>query len=520
MVVIIGRLALLVAMLAGWALSLWFLIRPDFDGMSTAWLLVIHGVPPLHLWAAVLGLARFRRQRIAAQAMANDEARHREDAAAADASRARHEAEIAHRRYHLSVLAAVLGGWRAPGPGGVLVAAAELVAVLPTPDDTDPLDVADHGAAAILGPHLDDVLRETYELCPGAASLPVRVLGPADLRTADLSVLIRTVVGDAMRLAGAEPHVDDQTDPLPVDWLPPGACLAEALFGMFDAHPLLPGVVVVGVDSPYARELAAARADEEPTSAQAERRRWHGQPAQGVVAVVLANPALGQMLGQVAESQAVGHAGVDADTGLPRPYWQATQDLAAHLRPLAALDADVRERLAAMVPLAYVHRPELAECRPRAGRVVHFSAAARRALERGLVNSGLLSLANPALPGEDGATVSPPEEVSPGPPGCDWLVHNAGGIDRAGQRLAALSLAFNSLGIELNPIDEATNFPARIGDLGAARSVAMLAQAVNKAAELAAPACWVEFSEGERFHVGFVMPADTPLGIRTMTVPA
>lgn len=511
MVGIIKSLILFVATLGLWTLLLWFGLRPDFSGFGPAGLLGLHALPPLGIWLGGSWLVRRRGRKQAEEEQAAADRQRQEDARAAEAARQRHAAELAQRQFALPVLAAAFSGWRESGDDQAVTPGAEAVVVLPLADASDEDDDSDADFAGRLVPHLRDALAETYLLCPGAAAFSIVVRGPAEWAVEEGAALVRAALADASLPFADSGVAGDAGLPVPaVQGLPSGPLLADTLLGQFDADPELPGLLVLAFDSPYARHAAADADDDELPAAEFERRRWQGQPAQGVVALALANPRLAAMLEQVAA------AGVDelagdlpagqGGHGAPRPYWEAGNALPPRLLPLAALSVDARQALAEAVPLAHLHRAVAGECHPRPGRVNQLADAARRAIERALVNAR-------GLPAPDlaAAAEAPAVDDTPSSPACDWLVHNAGGIDCAGQRLAALSLALHTFGIDLNPIDEATNFPARIGDLGAVLPLALLAQAINKAAETGGPACWVEFAGAERFHVGFVVPGVAPL---------
>jgi len=509
---IIKSLMFFFATLGLWTLLLWFGLRLDFSDFGVASLLGLHVFPPLAIWLGGWWLIRRRRNRQAAEEQAAADHQRQEDARATEAARQRHAAELVQRQFALPVLAAAFGGWLESGSDQAVTPGAAAVAVLPLADAADDDDDPDADSAGRLVPHVRDALAETYLLCPGAAAFSIVVRGPAEWGSAEGVSVVRAALADESLPFAEAGFAGEPGLPLPaVQSLPSGPALADTLLGQFDADPDLPGLLVLAFDSPYARHAALDTDDDQLPAAEIERRRWQGQPAQGVVALALANPRLAAMLEQVAAAEVdelVGDfpAG-QGGHGAPRPYWEAGNALPSRLLPLAALSVDARQALAEAVPLAHLHRPVAGECAPRPGRVNQLADAARRAIERALVNARVL----PAPDLAAAATDAPPADDTPPSPACDWLVHNAGGIDCAGQRLAALSLALHTFGIDLNPIDEATNFPARVGDLGAALPLALLAQAINKAAETASPACWVEFAGMELFHVGFVAPGVVPL---------
>lgn len=525
-------LAVLVVLVALWAVALWFVVRPDFSALSPIGLLTIHGLPPAGLWLAGWLWMRGVQRRREARRQAAEDADRSAQRRTAEAARQRQVDELTRRRAAHPVLAAVVAASAEQVAAGSLVSASESIVVVPD-DDAEVSDLPDGPAAGWILPTVERVLLETLAACPAAAAFHVGVVCPPDLGDESVIDLARAVMlrqwgtaagekadpGGAFGTALASPGMPDGA-PVAGD-APPvvsvnrfelGEHPAEAIFAAFDNNPLLPGMIVIAVDSPRIRELSRGGAPENLSDDRREHRRWHGDPAQAVVSLVVGNSRLGEMLasveaavGGIPEGRAAGNA-----AAAMRPYWDAGRAVPVHLAPVAALGPDVLAGLADALPAGWFHRPESATYEERAGRVGALSAAVRRILERGLVNAGVLPM--PGLEtAETSSAEGAAESAEPPPPACDWLVHNAGGIDVAGQRLAAVALAMHHLHIDLNPIDEATNFPASLGDLGVALPVALLAQAANKACETSAPSCWAHFPAAGALRMGVMMPANQPL---------
>lgn len=530
-------LAGFVALIVLWAIVLWFVARPDFAALSPVGLLALHGVPPVSLWlAAWLGLRSVRTRREAgARAAEAAERQAREEAAAR--SRQQQREALMRRRMALPVLAAVIAAAGERDLSAELAPANDAIVVLPPDDDAWPETSGDPDAGNAL-PVVERVLREVLTVCPAAAAFPVSIACPEDLTSEAVIDQVRVVIADywdarlddslggglpsdapgaPARGAGVPPAVS-------VERLPPGAHPVDALFAAFDGSTLLPGMVLLAVDSPRLRERLRSGETEALPETVRGHRRWHGAPAQGVIAFVVGNARLGELLASAAASEDVDGVGKvsrgDRAGAAMRPYWEAGELLPASLEALAALDPEVRAELADAIPVGLLHRADAAQFEARPGRVGALAAVARRLLECGLVNAGQLPM--PGLEPEAAADVpggggSHNDETAP-PPSCDWLVHNAGGVDVAGERLAAVSLAMHQLQIDLNPIDEATNFPAALGDLGMALPLAMLAQAANKAAKTAAPACWAHFVGEDALHIGVLTPGQRPLSAGSVSV--
>lgn len=517
MIGLIGWLVSLAGLMAAWTLVLWFAIRPDVSAATPLAILAGHLLPPLLAWSVAFWGVRHRRERRRLAAEADQAARTQAAAESAQAQQRAHAAALEQRRYRIAVLAAVLGGWPSPDEQGGIAPAAEAVSILSADCPELPDDPA--GAPWTADGIWQQIIRaldEIYALCPGAQAFPVRVQVPAAWRNDVWIAQLAAHAADARRWVSAGTAVPG----VEVAWLPDSPHLADALFALFDDAPRLPGVVVVAADSRLGSAHAPGDSHEPVNSATREHRRWHGAPAQGVAALALANPHLAGLIGEVESCR------IEADRvemtngldGLPAPFWATAPELPADLQALAALTDEVRAMLRASFPLAFLHRATAAQCQPRAGRIGELAQVVRRALEQSLVNAGLLAVVGevpagtgPAdAPGGDHAQAADAQQPSGSAPGCDWLVHNAGGIDCAGQRLAAVSLAMHTLGVDLNPIDDATNITTGIGDLGLARPMTMLAQAVNQCAARFGPVCWVDFGAPPPFQIGIVTPGASP----------
>lgn len=503
MLALLKRFVLFALLLAVWALLLWFGIGFDLSGHGLVVLLAVHLLPPALAyglgWYALVG--RKRRQEREAQERARLE--REEQSRQEELARQRHRDELASRRIGADCLAVAFGGWLERGGQGSVAGGVEGVAVQALEEPPE-VENDGFGAPTITGamflPYLTDTLASLFALCPGAAAFPVLVGGPADLAVDECCALVRQAWLAIPGNEAAEGAPLRQA--LRVTALPAGSSVADTVIHQFELEPELPGAVLLAFDSPWFRH-AGEDEDEIPDELR-ERRRWLGEPAQGVVAMAVANPGLAALLRKVEDGLPKGGALDDSFTA----YWERGIELGPPLVPLARLPTEARRGLAEALPLARLHRSVGGDCAEKPGRANVLGNAMRMALERAMVNAALLPWPYPAPtpvatePAKAGEG-APPKQV----PACDWLVHNAGGVECAGPRLAAVGLALHFFDIGLNPIDEATNFPAKVGDLGRGLPLALLAQAVNKAAETASPACWVHFDGDSRFDAGFVVPA-------------
>lgn len=519
MLALLKRSTLFVALVIVWALLLWFVIRLELPAHSFPVLLALHLLPPCLAyglgWYVLVG----RKKRQEKEALQRAKIEREEQARQEQLARARHIEELARRRVGADCLAVAISGWLERGGAGAVSPGAAGVTVLaldgePEFPDEDGLGEAPQ-AGRHLAPYLVEAMQSLYSSCPGAMAFPVLVQGPAELAADDCCALVREALpkpgpkeaGDAV-IPDSDTGLDGQGSsaspgrrvPSPrVSVLPAGGtALADILIQQFEQEPELPGLVVLAFDSPWCR-WASRDEDDELSAAERERRQWHGAPAQGVVAMAVVNPRLSELLTVVEESLPKNGLLEDSYT----TYWERGIELSPLLMPLAYLPIEARKGLSNGVPLATLHRSQGDDYQGKPGRSNELGNAFRLSMERAMVNGGL-------LPWPYGAVSADPSEKTCVVAECDWLVHNAGGIDCSGPRLAAVGLALHCFDINLNPIDEATNFPAKVGDLGQALPMALLAQAVNKTAASITPTCWVQFSGESRFDLGFIVPFLAP----------
>lgn len=174
---------------------------------------------------------------------------------------------------------------------------------------------------------------------------------------------------------------------------------------------------------------------------------------------------------------------------------------------LARATPELRSELAELPILARVHRAVVHTAASRSG-VLELTRLLQEVLEQAQINASLID-----LPFElDRAAADKPD---PGPEAaitrCGAIVHNAGNVDIAGKRLAALGSALYYFNIDLSPVDPdvAVNIVSRIGDMGCAAGIGQLAIGLACAAQQSAPALYAEFQDGESIAAAFVVPVQT-----------
>ena len=502
---LLGGLSVVAVLAAAWCAILWWWIAPDFKAWSIAQLIAVHVVPPLLAWFVWLYGRKYRRDRLAAVAAGRETALAKDRQEKLEAARRVHGAEL--QRLHFAC------DCRALALTYVIVAEEGEEPLVPDGDgvyfntyDTDvPLDtdVDDTSTLAHLRPGIEEALDTIYGRCPAATAFPIYCVMPPDAFGEQVMTTLREIQAKSIAELGLPPRPLSEFGRVLL--LPASVSVADSLIGLFESSPDLPGAVVVAFDSPWWRHQLAQEQvydDESESALKVERRKWIGQPGQGVFALLVTHPQLSEML-----------------AGLPRatrshdvmtPYWEKDLAKAARYALLAGLPDDERDGLEQCAPLARIHRAIAA---PITG-----SGASRRPstqsigalVERAQIQAGLIDLPFDSPEGEDAAKTPAPSESRDDKAAheCRWLVHNAGGVDRSGKRLAALSLALVERGLDVDPIEMATNLVVRAGDFGQARGVGLLAVTVARAASGDGPVLCAEFGSDDSLALFFVTPAE------------
>jgi hypothetical protein len=190
-----------------------------------------------------------------------------------------------------------------------------------------------------------------------------------------------------------------------------------------------------------------------------------------------------------------------------RPYWEkdAVGAVASAVDCLSALADGALQHLALCDPVARIHRTAHATFDPAAARQLELARGIEALIERAQVHAGLVEPAKPAKAGEQAAeTAEEPSKAAM--PGCGWLIHNAGNVASAGYRLASLGCALVRRGLDVDPIESATDIVLHAGDLGQARGVAMLALTVARVADGPGGVLCAEFCDDGRLALFFAMP--------------
>lgn len=473
-------LLLFIALTLAWVGLLWFGIAPDFATWSIPAMAGAHAVPPLLLTGGIVVFRRVRLRRAQEAALLREQAAAAEAAAKLEAARQQHQAEVARLQKHCDCRA---------------VAMAQISRLPLTPEsfdlDVDGLALSEWDENAIdaetpmlehLRPGIAEALAGVYGHVAASARFPVYLVPPAGVVGEELFALVREVHQSLCDELALPPQ------PAPACYfLSTGDSVANSLIALFENG--LQGAVVLAFDSP--RLLAADEVDAEASVNDA--MKWLGVPGQGVFALFVSAP---DMLSSLAETPAYQGDGeqVDALT----PYWERRLPGEGHAAFWQTLTAPEREVLAETPVIARIHRAHAVSLQGLNNRSRDTVLAIQPVLEKSRLSARLLD-----APFQ--ASEAPAAAEEPDPLACSWLVHNAGGVDRSGHRLATLGLALINQGLEVDPIHAGTNLVAQAGDLGQARSVGLLAMAVARAAATGKAALAAEYQGDDHLALYFAV---------------
>ena len=489
-----GALALILLLVA-WSAALWWLIAPDFASLRLPDVAALHVGPPLLFcggWRFWLGQ---RRQRRAATAEMQERRAEQDRKDALEAAMRVHVTEQQRRRYGCDCRAvAVVQLSRTGGAIGETVPESEAITFsMRTADES----VVETQLIEHLRPGIEEALDSLYNRCPAALVFPVYVTAPSDVLGEDVMALVRQVRtqfiangGDVFRRGVVPSEASDA-----VIFMPESHSAADSAISLFEDNPEQPGAVLLAFDSPSWRECHGARADDGGGDAVSEE----GLPAQGVFALVITHPQLPEMLSGVQNRQ-MSH-------GVMTPYWEKSVGQICTSICLVSLSDLALDTLCCSRPVARIHRAAPATTVPgKAGRL-KLAQCCETLIESAQINSGQIDLAFGSSPELEAESSRLPQKNT----GCGWLVHNAGVASQGGYRLASLGVALFRRGIDIDPIDAATNVCATVGDLGRARQVAMLTLAVAHAAAGQCGALCADFGDDDRLTVFFAMAAKEPM---------
>ncbi|HYD59124.1 MAG TPA: hypothetical protein VEC35_02130 [Noviherbaspirillum sp.] len=488
------NLTVLLAAGTAWVAALWLALAPDFSHWNMAGIAAAHVLPPLLVWLLWYALRKRAHGKRAAEAKAREEAAQAERKATREAAQKKYEEEMRQRRFSCDCRMVAIPRLGLPVELPAVDVDHPSIDIRPTIlDDQEERE----GITALdrLEPAIADALYSIYSTSRASAAFPIFVQPPAE--TSGEEVLSRLRAIHVQLSSEIAPELKQGNAHPPILFLPASDSVPNSIVSLFETAPDLPGAVILAFDSPFAR--STAEEDDfydEPVSDP--REQFTGKPSEGVVALLMTNAELPSMLAAIAD--ATPRDEQDSMT----PYWEKAMQAGGRLEMLARATPELRTELSEAPVLGRVHRAVVQTA--ASSGVLGLTRQLQEVLEQAQINAGLIDLPFDL----DGKSADKDDTVPDAvKTRCGAIVHNAGNVDVAGKRLAALGSALYYFNIDLSPVDQeaAVNIVTRIGDLGRAARVGQLALGLVCAARHTAPALYAEFMGGEGIAASFVMPA-------------
>lgn len=488
------NLIILLAAGTAWVAALWLALSLDFSHWNIAGIAAAHVLPPLLVWLLWLTVRKRAQEKRAAEAQAREEAAEAERKATREAAQKKYEEEMQQRRFSCDCRMVAISRLGLAGEIPAVDVDHPSIDIRPTvldnQEERDGIPALDR-----LEPAIADALYSIYSTSRASAAFPIYVQPPAE--TSGEEVLGRLRAIHAQLSSEIAPELNQDNPHPPILFLPASDSVPNSVVSLFETAPDLPGAVILAFDSPFARK-AASEDDfyDEPVSDP--REQFAGKPSEGVVALLMTNAELPSMLAAIADTTPRNEQ--DSMT----PYWEKAMQAGGRLEMLARATPELRTELSEAPVLGRVHRAVMHTAAPSG--VLGLTRQLQEVLEQAQINAGLIDLPF-ELDGKSADKGAPVPDAAKAR--CGAIVHNAGNVDVAGKRLAALGSALYYFNIDLSPVDQdaVVNIVTRIGDLGRAAGVGQLALGLVCAARHAAPALYAEFMDGESVAASFVMPA-------------
>lgn len=475
-----------------WIALLWLGIAPDFSKWSHLGLLFMHVLPPVAastVWWAGGILIKRHKERQAEEHKKKSEA---EQQAALEDARSKHEKELRQRRFAcdcklISIVdLAVHEQCDLPEKGSVWIQTVPAKEKALAFEEANTLDAFE--------PALKQALCQVYEAFGAAAAFPIYIVPPSNVAAIDVHRCLRDIHSQLLKELALPLKLKDGMPS--ILHLPSGDSAANRVISLFDSISDLPGAVVLAFDSPLS-QIQEANPDHEQTPSDTPS----GKPGHGVFALLVTHPELPAMVETVAN-----HLDEDKPESMI-PFWEKAAQPQGNLTLLTLAPPALREALVSQPPVARIHRAAFAQTGERPGHVLELQRSLTTLLQQAQIQAGLMELpfVNDSHAAPDANKPASPQTT----PRCEWLVHNAGDLQLAGSRTAAIANALMHFQIEVQPNAQGTNVVRQLGDLGHATPIGMLAIALAQARATAAPVLCTEFAESDRVAVAFAMPAQT-----------
>lgn len=487
------NLLIFTALCGTWVALLWFGIAPDFRAWSHPGLVAMHVLPPIIVFLTCWTGGTLIKRRKTRQEEEREKQAEAQQQVALEETRARHEQELRQRRFVCNCRLVAIADLAIHEKCDLPIDQNVCIQTVPATEKAVHLEQANILNA--LEPAITQVLHQVYQEFGAAAAFPIYIVPPSWIPAIDvhhrLSAIHAQLVNDLelqVKLKDGIPSILH---------LPFGDSAANSVIGLFDSTPELPGAVVLAFDSPLSQVRKAHPFGSEQTPSDTTA----GKFGHGVFALLVTHPELPAMVEAVAS-----HRDADEPESLI-PFWEKSAQPQGNLVLLTLASPSLREALICQPPVARIHRAAFAQTGERPGHVLELERALITLLTQAQIDAGLMEA---PFAKDSNAKQQASEQASPQAASrCEWLVHNAGDLQRAGNRMAAIANALMHFQIELKPLEKGTSMVRQLGDLGRATPIGMLAIALAQARATAAPVLCAEFAEPDRVAVTFAVPVQT-----------
>jgi len=476
-----------------WWAILWFGISPDFSKWPNPVLLAMHVLPPviatLTWWIGGMLIKRHKER----QADEHKKKAEAEQQAALEEARNKHEQELRQQRFACDCRLVVIADLALHEQCDLPEDESDCIRTVPAKEKT--FDFEQANVLNALEPAIRWALRKVYREFGAAAAFPIYIVPPSNVAAIDVHHRLRTIHSQLVKELALPLKLKDGMPS--ILHLPFGDSAANRVIGLFDSTPDLPGAIVLAFDSPLSQVPKADPFDDERPSSDTSTIK----PGHGVFALLVTHPELPIMVESVADY---------FDEDKPEsmiPFWEKAARPEGNLALLTLAPPALREALLYSPPVARIHRAAFAHTGERPGHVLELENALIPLLKQAQIQAGLREA--PFVCDND----AKPQAAEPVPaqaaPRCEWLVHNAGDLEQAASRMAAIANALMHFQIELKPLAKGTSVVRQLGDLGHATPIGMLAIALAQARATAAPVLCTQFTEPDGLAVAFAMPTPT-----------
>ena len=453
------RFNILIALLTAlWWAAIWFVLPVSWLQISPSALLALHIAPPLGgmlAWRLCKRLWAWRTTR--AKQAANKAETEQKQAAGEKTSTQRRQA-LERRRATLEcrsewVVVLKKPKWSNDGDGDDALLSVPSVENLQS-DDAPAPDAAKRETATREA--LKDIFSTAFNHCPALAWLPIFVLPGQNIEAKQLEALEQPWQ-EAVNI------LVTKKVPLPPSpsckFLPGSGEIIDRVIALFEHDPSLPALILLGMDSPSS-----------------------GASGYALAAVLLSRPGLSIETGM--------DAAASENASPYTPYWERERirlpgqprwgNIPASLQPSFLQD---------LPPTAALHRSWPLDINPStAERTAVLKQRFENALSEALINAALREPPSEKdedkkaeKGGKDGkgeAAQADTKETEPLELG--WFVHDSTNSKNFGTFGAALA----DFDCEIDPVSEASNLIKEHGNVGAARGVLILAEALIRARQL------------------------------------